>query len=238
MVLANPCVWFKKDGADNGHAPLHLNARMPLADEPQRATPLPFSAAADRNKAVILERLGGLLDAAAQVLEIASGTGQHAAHFAHARPLWQWQPTELQGQALAAISARCNGLANVRAPVQLDVMQHPWPLGGQTFDAVFCANVLHIAPWATCAALLHGANEHLRPGGLLLLYGPFLVEGVVTAASNLAFDRDLRARNGEWGVRHLSAVVQEAARWQLQWQQRLDMPANNCLLVFRRATRA
>ncbi len=199
---------------------------------------LPFSPAAERNKGPLLEALRGLLPPQAAVLELASGTGQHAAHFAAAGPGWHWQPTEAQAQALPAIAARCDGLAQVAAPLRLDVMAPAWPLPPAAFDAVFCANLLHIAPWSTCAALMSGAAHHLLPGGLLALYGPFLVDGEPTAAGNLAFDADLRARNPSWGLRRLGEVVREAARVGLAFEQRLAMPANNLLLVFRRGSSA
>jgi SAM-dependent methyltransferase len=193
---------------------------------------LPFSAAADRNKGPILEVLERVLPASARVLEIASGTGQHAAHFASVHAGWTWQPTDAEASSLPAIARRCEGLANVRPPLQFDVLAWPEAVG-RGFDAVYCANMLHISPWPTCAALMRGASNCLRAAGALVLYGPFLVDGEATASGNLAFDADLRARNRAWGIRRLADVAQEAARFGLTLEQRVSMPANNLTLAFR-----
>lgn len=198
---------------------------------------LPFSAAADRNKAPILELLRTVLPANARVLEIAAGTGQHAAHFAAAQPHWDWQPTDAQAHALPGIAATCAGLANVRAPLRLDVLASPWPVAAAAFDAVYCANLVHIAPWACCPALLRGAAPSLLPGGVLVLYGPYLVDGEPTAPSNLAFDADLRARDPAWGLRRLQDVAAEAAAAGFVIERRAPMPANNLTLVLRLAAR-
>ena len=195
------------------------------------------SPAAERNKAPILAALQGLLPARGRLLEIAAGTGQHAAHCAAALPGWQWQPTDPSPDALASIRAWAQQQPSpgLRPPLQLDVLQQPWPLPpGQPFDAIYCANMLHIAPWACCAALMQGAAQWLVPGGLLLTYGPYFVEGEAPSPGNTAFDADLRARNPAWGIRWLHAVQAEAAAAGLQWVQRQAMPANNQLLVFRR----
>ena len=202
--------------------------------------PLPVaqtSPAAERNKAPILAALQGLLPASGRLLEIAAGTGQHAAHCAAALPGWQWQPTDPSPDALASIRAWAQQQPSpgLLPPLQLDVLQQPWPLlPGQHFDAIYCANMLHIAPWACCAALMQGAAQWLAPGGLLLTYGPYFVEGEAPSLGNTAFDADLRARNPAWGIRWLHAVQAEAAAAGLQWVQRQAMPANNQLLVFRR----
>lgn len=203
---------------------------------------LPFSPAADRNKEAILQVLRSLLPPQSSVLEIASGTGQHAQHFAGACPGWVWQPTEADASMLPLIDTRCRdlgGLANVRPAAKLDVQQTPWPLGLDSadalrFDAVYCANLLHISPWSTCPALMQGAAVCLRPNGLLLLYGPFRREGVPTAPSNEAFDLDLKARNAEWGLRWLAAVEREAIAAGLRLRDVITMPANNLLVVFQR----
>ena len=196
---------------------------------------LPFSAAAHRNAAPIFDVLCDVLPDGAEVLEIASGTGQHAAHFAAARRGWAWQPTDAEEAALPGIAKRCEALPNVRAPLRLDVVA-PWPASLGRFDAVYCANMLHISPWATCGALMRGTANHLVDGGRLVLYGPFLVDGEPTAPSNLAFDADLRARHADWGVRRLADVVDEARSVGLTLQRRIDMPANNLLLTLRRAS--
>jgi SAM-dependent methyltransferase len=194
---------------------------------------LPFSPAADRNKAPILQALRRLLPPAVSVLEIASGTGQHAQHVASACPGWTWQPTDAaDAAALQAIDQRCRGLTNVLPAVRLNVLEHPWPVELARYSAVYCANMLHIAPWPTCAALMKGAAKRLTHGGPVLIYGPFRVDGVPTASSNEAFDADLRARNPDWGLRLLSAVEREAAALGLVLRDVIDMPANNLLVSF------
>jgi hypothetical protein len=197
---------------------------------------LPFSPAADRNKDAILGELERWLPPTTQVLEIATGTGQHAQHFASRHPGWTWQPTDAEGDMLPFIDQRCRGLANVRPARRLDVLQTPWllqPPGGARYDAAYCANLLHIAPWPACAALMKGVAAHLARGGWLLLYGPYRIDGVPTAPSNEAFDADLKARNAAWGLRALSAVTREAAAAGLSLHEVVALPANNLLVVLR-----
>jgi len=204
------------------------------------------SPAAERNRQPLLEVLRRVLPATGRALEIASGTGQHAAWFARHLPGWTWQPTDADAQALASIAAWCFGddaagvqaddtppLVNVEPPRRLDVLAPAWEVQG-SFDAIVCANMLHIAPWACCAALMRGAARHLSPDGVLVTYGPYLVEGEATAASNLAFDADLRARDPAWGIRWLHEVEGEAARAGLRLRERVAMPANNFTLIFER----
>ena len=195
---------------------------------------LPHSPAADRNKDPILAQLKSLLGERGTALEIASGTGQHAVWFAAALPGWTWQPTDFDIEALPAIAERIaqSGLGNVLPPVRLDVTAPQWPF--TRFDAMFCANMLHIAPWNACAGLMAGAAAHLAPGGMLVTYGPYFERDVPTAPSNLAFDQSLRARDPSWGIRQLDDVVAEAGRHGLALAQRHAMPANNLLQVFRR----
>ncbi|TWD78603.1 uncharacterized protein DUF938 [Variovorax beijingensis] len=203
---------------------------------------LPHSPAADRNKQPILEVLTGILGERGSALEIASGTGQHAAWFAAAMPGWTWQPTDADARMLPALASRVAqaALPNLRAPLLLDVMAPRWPSQGaafargeeEKFDAIYCANMLHIAPWAACAVLMQGAARHLLADGLLITYGPYFEEEGTPAPSNLAFDEDLRARNPEWGIRRLEQVVAEANRQGLALRERHAMPANNLLLVF------
>jgi SAM-dependent methyltransferase len=200
--------------------------------------PLPFSPAADRNRQPILEQLLRLLPAQGHLLEVASGTGQHAEHMAPALPGWRWQPTDFMADALPGIAARTAHLASVQPAVRLDVTASQW--GTPTpwlacFDAVYCANLLHIAPWSACAGLMQGSARVLRPGGLLLTYGPYLEEGVETSPGNLAFDQSLRARDPAWGLRWLHQVAQQAETASLQLAQRIAMPANNLLLVWQAA---
>ena len=196
-----------------------------------------FSPAAERNQQPILEVLQRLLPAQGRALEIASGTGQHVAWFARHLPQWDWQPTDADAPALNSIDARIaqGALRNVRPPLLLDVMSPVWlPEGTGAFDAIYCANMLHIAPWDTCAALMQGSVRHLAPTGQLILYGPFLEDGVATAASNLRFDQDLRAQNPAWGLRPLREVQAQATDAGLQLAQRIAMPANNLVLVWTR----
>jgi SAM-dependent methyltransferase len=198
---------------------------------------LPFSAAAERNAPPILQALSSWLAPQARVLEVASGTGQHAAHFAKAQPGWQWQPSGPDPATLPAMAARCAGLSNVRPPLPLDVLQDPWPVdaaAGAGFDAVYCANMLHIAPWPVTAAYFRGAAACLGTAGVVVVYGPFIVDGEPVLPSNAAFDADLRGRNPLWGLRRLAEVAQAAADAGLVLQQRLAMPANNLLLRFGR----
>jgi len=200
---------------------------------------LPFSPAAERNKQVILELLQALLPAKGTALEIASGPGQHVVWFAEHLPGWHWQPTENDPALVAAVNARVEiaGLQKqVRLAHALDVTRAPWPLAApeQTFDAIFCANLLHIAPWSACTGLMQGAAQCLATHGLLITYGPYLEQDVPTSPGNLSFDASLRASNPEWGVRQLDAVAQLAQAAGLQLRERHAMPANNLLLVWAR----
>ena len=205
---------------------------MQRAPQPE-GIELPFSPAAERNRQPILEVLERLLPARARVLEVASGTGQHAQHCAASRPGWTWWPTDAEPARLAVIDARCAALPNVRPARCLDVLATPWPLpDAERFDAVFCANLLHIAPWAVCAALMRGAAAWLAPDGLLAVYGPFRVDGVPTAPSNEAFDAELRARDARWGLRDLADVAEEGRTGGLALRESVPMPANNRVLVF------
>jgi len=212
------------------------NALM-IPRAPSDASPLPHSPAADRNKAPILAELQRLLPPAGQALEVAAGTGQHAAHFAAALPAWYWLPTEPDAALLPVIARRCAGLSNVAAPLQLDVRSADWPAAPGTLDAVYCANMIHIAPWACCEALLQGAGRSLRDDGWLILYGPFIVEGEALAPGNAAFDADLRRRDPAWGLRTLASVSAAAEAAGLHLAERVAMPANNLLLALQARTR-
>lgn len=190
--------------------------------------------AAERNKQPILDVLRRVLPASGTVLEVASGTGQHVAHFAAALPALTWQPSDRTDQEFASIVAWCasTGASNARPPLVLDVTREPWPLA--TVDAIFCANMIHIAPWQACLGLLRGAGRHLAPGAPLVLYGPFRIGGEHTAPSNAAFDADLRARDPAWGVRDLDEVARVAASHGLELEERVAMPANNLTVILRR----
>lgn len=203
-------------------------------------THLPFSPSAERNKQPILDVLRELLPERGLALEIAAGTGQHTAWFAAGLPGWTWQPTDMDASALPAIAGwvRQAGLRNVRPALLLDVRETPWPTSVlpfyERFDAIFCANMLHITPWAACIALMQGAARHLTPTGSLITYGPYLEDGVRTSAGNQRFDTSLRASNPQWGLRRLEDVSQEAWQAGLVLHQRVPMPANNLLLVWTR----
>ena len=202
---------------------------------------LRHSPAAERNQAPILTQLQRLLPDRGRLLEIAAGTGQHAVHCAAGLPGWTWQPTDPSTEALHSIAAWSAQTPSpgLLPPLQLDVLSDPWPIAGAgvcAWDAVFCANLLHIAPWACCAALMQGAAHLLGAGGQLITYGPYLVAGVATSPGNLAFDADLRGRDPQWGLRWLHDVVAEATAAGLKLQEQAEMPAHNRLLVFRFAT--
>jgi hypothetical protein len=188
--------------------------------------------AAERNREPILAVLRELLPTRGLVLEIASGTGQHSAHFASGLPALTFQPTERDAGMHASIAAWTHGMSNVLPPLLLDVTVQPWPVG--ELDAIFNANMIHIAPWAVCLALLDGAARHLRPGCRLLTYGPYRIDGRHTSDSNAAFDRQLKLQNPDWGVRDLEAVCEAADRVGIHFERRVTMPANNQVIVFRR----
>jgi SAM-dependent methyltransferase len=192
--------------------------------------------APERNKQPILEVLQRVLPASGTLLELASGTGQHAVYFAQHLPGWTIQPSDVEPENLASIAAyqREAGLPNLREPVRLDVADATWP----NASAVFNANMIHIAPWQAALDLLRGAARVLAPGDKLVLYGPFKIGGAHTAPSNQSFDDSLRARDPSWGVRDLEAVVSIAASHGLALEERVEMPANNQTLIFTRQERA
>ena len=195
------------------------------------------SPAAERNGPPILAELQRLLPTEGVMLEIASGTGQHAAFFSAGLPGWQWQPSDFDAGALPSIGAWREGMSSVRPPITLNVLDVDWPGVPAQVDAIYCANMIHIAPWACTAGLMQGAARHLAPHGLLLTYGPYLEDGVVTAPSNRAFDADLRRRDAAWGLRRLADVAAQAAAAGLQLRERLSLPANNLLLAWGAAAR-
>ena len=198
--------------------------------------PPDFSPAAERNKGPILDVLCQVLPKCGNALEIASGTGQHVAWFSAGLPHWTWQPTDAQPAALASIAAWAEqqGRHNVRPPRLLDVMSPNWLPEPARFDLILCANMLHIAPWATCAALMRGSALHLAKGGSLITYGPYLEAGVATSPGNLLFDKSLQAQNPAWGIRRREDVEREAGLAGLCLSQRHALPANNLLLVWTR----
>lgn len=168
------------------------------------------------------------------VLEIASGTGEHAVFLARRFPQLQWQPSDPDREALASIaewSAEA-GRRNLLPPVMLDASAPHWQV--QRADAVLCINMVHISPWRVTEGLFAGAAALLAPGAGLMLYGPYREQGLPIAPSNEAFDASLKARNPEWGLREMSAVDALAERCGLARTARYPMPANNLMLVYRR----
>lgn len=191
------------------------------------------SPATERNRGPILEVLREALPPAGLVLEIAAGTGEHAVHFARHLPRLAWLPTDAGPLESIAAWREWAELPNLLEARRLDVTVHPWPV--TRADALFCANMIHIAPWSACESLFAGAGEVLLAGAPLVLYGPFLRDGVPTAPSNLAFDADLRARDPAWGIRRLADVEGVAGQAGFELHSITEMPANNLTVTFRRA---
>lgn len=194
-----------------------------------------FAPAATRNRDPILEVLKRHLPATGQVLEIASGSGEHVTHFAAAMPHLVFQPTDPDADARASIDAwvRELALANVHPARELDAAADAWPVAHA--EAILCINMIHISPWAAAVGLMRGAARILPPGGVLYLYGPYRRDGRHTAPSNTEFDASLRQRNPEWGVRDLEQVADLAAASCFGPAVIVEMPANNLSVVFRKA---
>jgi SAM-dependent methyltransferase len=201
------------------------------------------AAAFHRNHQPIAAVLQRYLDGkSGDVLEAGSGTGQHVVHFASLMPGLVWWPSDLNEAHLKSILAwrAFAGLANVRPPLEIDLANPVWSEAMQDAGgpgdllAVFCANVVHIAPWSVAEGLVAGAGRALRGDGLLLLYGPFKRDGKHTAISNAVFDNSLREANAEWGVRDIADVERLAANSGLAVREIVEMPANNLILVFAR----
>ena len=189
--------------------------------------------ATTRNREPILGVMRRFLPARGFVLEIASGTGEHAAYLSAHFPELVWQPSDVSAGALASIEAwREEGSAQLLAPIRLDVTDDPWPV--DEVQAVVNINMIHISPWEACRALMRGAGQILAPGGLLLTYGPYRLGGQHTAPSNEAFDASLRERDPAWGVRDLEDVIAEAESCGLVFEERVAMPANNFTVIYRR----
>jgi SAM-dependent methyltransferase len=203
---------------------------MTEATDPRRRAP-----AVERNREPILAVLRRVLPERGLVLEVASGTGEHAAFFAASIPVLDWQPSDADPSARASIAGHraASGTVNLRPPLTLDAAATDWPL--RRADAVLCINMIHIAPWSAAQGLMAGAARLLPEDGVLVLYGPFMEDGRHTAPSNAAFDADLRARDASWGVRNLGAVIALAADHGLRHAETVVMPANNRCVVFRRS---
>lgn len=190
--------------------------------------------AALRNREPISEVLVNWLPASGNVLEIASGTGEHAVYFAERFPTLDWQPSDIHPDALTSIEARreASGLPNVHPPLVVDGASGNWPI--ERADAILSINMVHISPWITALGLLDGAARLLEPGAPLILYGPWLKEDVPTAETNLDFDIELRRRNSEWGLRHVEEFAAAAIERGLRHEETRAMPANNMMLLMRR----
>ncbi|NUN12878.1 MAG: DUF938 domain-containing protein [Myxococcales bacterium] len=193
-----------------------------------------FAGAADRNKGPILEVLKTVLPTRGVVLEVASGTGQHAAFFAEHLPHLDFIPSDADPEALASIEQwrKDTNLPNLHQQRLLDVLNPDWPV--TEVDAVLCSNMIHIAPWACAVALINGAARVVSDGGLLILYGPFSENGHFAAPSNAEFDQSLRERNPQWGVRDLRVVESTAAAAGFCLQGVVQMPVNNLTLIFQK----
>ena len=195
-----------------------------------------------RNTGPIIEILRRILPDAGLVLEVASGSGEQSVAFARAFPNLSWQPSDPDPAALASIEGwrETEAVPNLLVPVQLDASSAHWPLTSthgplDPTQAILCINMVHISPWCATQGLMRGAGQLLPPGALLYLYGPYRQASVETAPSNEAFDRSLKSRNPDWGLRDLDAVVAEATRHGLALESTAPMPANNLSLVFRRS---
>ncbi len=190
-----------------------------------------------RNRDAILAVLRAVLPASGTVLEIASGSGEHAVHVAAALPGVDWLPSDPEPAARRSIAAHAlrAGLGNIRPPLALDAAAAAWPVA--RVDGIVCINMIHIAPWAATAGLMAGAGRVLSERGILFLYGPFREADRPFAESNAAFDASLRGRDPAWGVRDLDAVAAEAARHGLDLIRRVAMPANNLSVIFERSNR-
>jgi SAM-dependent methyltransferase len=191
----------------------------------------------DRNHAPIWSVIGAFLEnRTGDVLEVGSGTGQHVVAYAARSPAVAWWPSDIHPRHLSSIAAwRAHaGLANVQAPLRIDLLAADWDAALPMRDrltAIVCINVLHISPWRVSENLLAGAGRRLAPDGRLFVYGPFRRDGVHTAPSNAAFDASLRAQDPAWGVRDMGEVAEAAARCGLRIADAVAMPANNFTLV-------
>lgn len=205
----------------------------PAGENARRSAP-----AALRNCDPIAEVLREWLPQTGLVLEVASGTGQHSVYFAEAFPILEWQPSDMNADALASIAAwrEESGLANVRPPIVIDASSPgEWPI--ETADVVLNINMAHISPWGASLGLIAGAAMILSPGYPLILYGPWLKDDIETAPSNLAFDADLRSRDSDWGLRRVEDVAAAASTEGFDLIDTRSMPANNLMLLFRLTVR-
>lgn len=200
----------------------------------QSSDPRQFRPHVPRNRDPILDVLRLILPPKGLVLEVASGSGEHAAYFAQNLRALDWQPSDPDQEALASATAHRAeaSLPNLLPPLPLDVTAAQWPV--DRADAVICCNMIHIAPWAASEGLIAGSARVLPAGGLLYLYGPYKIGGRHTAPTNQAFDERLRAQNPAWGIRDLDDVTALAARHGFALAETVPMPANNLSVIFRR----
>jgi hypothetical protein len=197
-------------------------------------TDLPIWPAAERNKQPILDVLQRVLPATGVVLELASATGQHVEHFARALPNLIWQPSDHDPEHIATLQERVRraGLSNLLPPLRLDVTESTWPI--EEVAAIYNANMIHIAPWEVTVGLFSGAGRLLQPGAALISYGPYSVDGQHISDSNRSFDESLKSRNPEWGVRDTLEVSKVANQHGFTLEERVQMPANNFTLIWRK----
>lgn len=197
--------------------------------------PRRYAPATARNRDAILAVLQKILPKTGTVLEIASGSGEHVVHFAKAFPSLTFQPSERTVELLSSIAAHAgdSGLKNINPALHLDAMVHPWNI--ETADAAYNCNMIHISPWLVAEGLMQGLETVLKPGAPFLLYGPFKIEGQHTAPSNAAFDESLKAMDPSYGVRDLEAVTELASGHGIHLVDRIEMPANNQSLIFKKA---
>ena len=186
-----------------------------------------------RNAEPILEVLKTVLPASGLVVEVASGSGQHAARFAMEFPNLIWQPTDIEPEHRRSIVAWSEGLSNVLTPLDLDASAANWPIARA--NGIICINMIHIAPWWAALGLLTGAGRTLGPGEALYLYGPYMIDGAHTSESNAQFDANLKSRHVSWGIRNLTDVVSAALDAGLKLDRTVGMPANNLSVVFRKS---
>jgi hypothetical protein len=193
-----------------------------------------YAQATIKNRDFILKVLKHTLPKNGLVLEIASGSGEHASYFAPRLQGLTWQPSEPNPKSRSSISSWAEETQgdNLLAPLDLDVLVNPWPVPHA--DAIVCINMLHISPWVATKSLIAGAARTLSKGGILYLYGPFKIEGKHTAISNQTFHQSLKIRNAQWGIRDVVDVIYEAKTQGFQHAQNIQMPANNLSVIFER----
>lgn len=200
-----------------------------------------YAPATQRNREPILEVLAKIIPANSNVLEIASGTGEHGVFFTEELELSSWTPSDPNPESRSSIIAWKNftSIDSFKLPLSIDVTQAKWQeqLNGRKIDVIVNMNMIHISPWSACLGLISGASKLLSTTGILYLYGPFKREGKHTAPSNASFDLALRDRNPKWGIRDLEEIIKVAAAVGLELQEVVEMPANNFSVVFSRLVR-